>query len=1705
MALVGVNNLNSENKLGGLRNDTTSFTASNINSASLNTTSTQNMTGTNSLSVNASTESFDVFSSTTGNGNLQNTSNSAATTTTSGDLNMNHTLGNNQTQSTPNSQELYSEAPSTSTNNSTTQQPSGVSATSNTNSTTASNNYSQSNQGSNLTSSTNNMTGGTGTNSQGSIGGNVVNTGSTGSFQATSSMVSGTQATMNTGSGLSYANNTQAYNTGATSVTSASTSLTTSGNVSVSTEEYELMIEDFRKQLRNIGIKDYDIDRVINGELTLEELWNEIYNETSNDPKSTTKRDILEATTIHALNESLPEIDLNYNSIAEMNQEIDRLTREIEAARKEEMYQEISEADATRRLIEYMSSMGEDLEESLDNCTIAYKCRNENGDIVYFYGELGRIGTDLEVLEEISYRDMYGNSESCKKMYELVPKRTETYKDGFLGLWGDEKTREVQNLTWTQEQEDFYYKLGEQVMSEGYHDYFTDSEEVQKLLEERETLEYLRDYIDTELDYYLENIDPYINASDFEEKNEFDSKYEKIVSGINQGGYSVDYPKYIDDKEEMIAILSCLFNGSENIYGDVIYTYDSEGKISGAFSYTSGDDIFNHFKDNWGEILTDEEKEIFNYIVNTKGAEAAYEYLETIAPTLDQRWLETERLKDKEWAEKHPVLASIGSILITPFEGLSAACYSLNSLITGADLWRTDVYSRGDQWRSSVSAAIATDHPVWAFAYDTFMSMADTGALIALTTLTGGTATPLLSAVTMGSRAYVSSLNDALDRGVENNTAIAYAFGSATIETLCESYSVGHLMNLEEKVGTNTISFIKKLVPEDSIRAKALYIAAGAVTQGLAEGEEELCTEVLNFFWDQTLCKEKSTFNLTVQSYIASGMSEEEAILNAYKDEAKTCALSFAGGFFSGICFGGFQAGKITRQASLNHMNVFELDTEIRQMDEIRKLLEQTKAPTALAALSNVKTSINNGTLLQDAKTYITTKFNSVQNLETQTQINSETLNNTELERAKAELQSQLQALIDKRGLTFDEYVKQMGQIEGVDPKYKEQIEAKAKEVHQRAVEVEKAVSEMMKSLEVDGAHLEGFSHRYKSEDSIARKIMTRATELGISEATIEEVGNTGIKDSLRYTLILDQSNYSQGVYQSLMKLLDNGYQIVKANNSWGDAIYQGLNIGVLDPSGLNIELQFHTEGSFNTKEKLNHAYYEIGRSMYATEEEIKLANEIMQINQQQNVETINSMVGLDLAGILNNVELERAKTQLDSTANLGGLFNRVSKVQEQRNIASENYLQSVSYLNYPLLELNGYNQKSIEIANYRAQQGLRSVIVVNSTTDLDTYITRNLIRPELVSIKIPGALYKGKYSKQKYQSRMTYNAYEAQQIMERLTYILNTVDRSKSQVEQAYQVYSELGKYIRICREYEKIATQLQSDPASLQSFWDSVQGLRALIPNRFTGDATAICAGYSAVYYEIMKHLGIRCDYIRGTVTSDWSNGRPGGHAWNVIIAEDQLIPVDVTWFTSGGGNWFGGSTDFNISRVADQDETYKNFSTPYRPKYVAPQVQRQENIRQTENYGARVYKRNDGSYFTLSMLGHRTVNNTTLYKYAYSEWGPNGWNNARIIYTEIDVDKLPQQAQSGFINSLLLDSRVNQKVASNNGYIGYVDFNGKKYINESIIRFFAGYTKNYVDSNGLAVTVRKDLGPNVYQYYKFINDNGRTILNSIIVSSN
>lgn len=700
----------------------------------------------------------------------------------------------------------------------------------------------------------------------------------------------------------------------------------------------------------------------------IESTKNNIYNSVINafyniygakDPKQSynlTKRDILEAITIQALNENLEDIDLNYNSISEMDDKIKSLTKEIEEARKSELSHEMSELEATNRLIEYMSSNFENLDEAAANCLIAYKCKDSNGDIVYFYGNLGEIlGTDYEIIEEISYKDMYGESDTYKKLQEIIPKRQEEYKDGIL-WWAETKTREVQNLEWTDEQKIFYNELSDLLKEEGYHDFYNEDESTKKLLEQRETLTYLRDYINTEIDFYLKNVDPYINAQDFELNNDYKDNNKNLSTICTGESYKSGYveTKSITNVEDMIALLSCHLNKTNNVINDNVYIYDQNDSITGIFKYTCTDDIYLHYLKDWGTTINDEEVEIFNYINNTQGAQAAYNYLTDIASTMDQRWLNDERKKDKEWAENNKILASAGSVFVTPFEGIGAAYHSLNNLLTGSELWRTDVYSKGAQWRGSVAAAIEKDNPVGAFAYGTLMSVADTGALIALNTVTGGTVTTALSLATMGSRSYVSSLNDALDRGIDNKTAIGYAFGAAAIETICESYSVGHLMNLEDKIGDKTISFIKTLAPENSLESKILYVAAGAITQGLAEGEEELCTEILGTFYDQIVCKDQSKFNLAINEYELQGMSEDEAILNAFKDEAKECSLSFAGGFLSGVGFGGVQAGKITRQADLNNMNVFDLDSQIKDIETLKKVSALTIADKVKGILSSI-------------------------------------------------------------------------------------------------------------------------------------------------------------------------------------------------------------------------------------------------------------------------------------------------------------------------------------------------------------------------------------------------------------------------------------------------------------------------------------------------------------------------------------------------------------------------------------------------------------------------------------------------------------------------------------------------------------------------------------------------------------------------------
>lgn len=242
---------------------------------------------------------------------------------------------------------------------------------------------------------------------------------------------------------------------------------------------------------------------------------------------------------------------------------------------------------------------------------------------------------------------------------------------------------------------------------------------------------------------------------------------------------------------------------------------------------------------------------------------------------------------------------------------------------------------------------------------------------------------------------------------------------------------------------------------------------------------------------------------------------------------------------------------------------------------------------------------------------------------------------NADLLMKKAKLQEELVMFAHSQGMTFKEYIESCGKITQLDEATQTIVNQQARHIFEVAENAEPKISQMMRSLEVNGARLEGFNYRFKSEGSIARKIATKLN----GSASVDAIGYyaSNINDSLRYTLILDEKNYVNQMYDSLHKLINEGYQVRSINNSWGDSIYQGMNTSLVSPDGMVFELQFHTDASFKTKEFLNHQLYEIYRSPLADISQIKAAREIMEINQQMYVKTIDGMVNLTQFDIIDN------------------------------------------------------------------------------------------------------------------------------------------------------------------------------------------------------------------------------------------------------------------------------------------------------------------------------------------------------------------------------------------------------------------------------------------------------------------------------------
>ena len=237
--------------------------------------------------------------------------------------------------------------------------------------------------------------------------------------------------------------------------------------------------------------------------------------------------------------------------------------------------------------------------------------------------------------------------------------------------------------------------------------------------------------------------------------------------------------------------------------------------------------------------------------------------------------------------------------------------------------------------------------------------------------------------------------------------------------------------------------------------------------------------------------------------------------------------------------------------------------------------------------------------------------------------------------------------------MTLEEYGSQKAVLQ-ISEEQQKTADNLAKKVREKAEIVEPNITSDLEQLQNNDRNLIGLDHKLKGEASLSRKIISDAMN---DRMSLEEAA-AGIGDSVRYTMISSDENYNNDVIDCLTSLIDKDYKIRKFKNTWDNDIYKGINVSMYAPDGTVFELQFHTEESFYTKEKLNHLFYEIDRNSFSSIESQALAEDIMRYNTSK----IKKPIGVEKLNIVQELLNRKYDPLLVMPDNLNISLSKLSK-----------------------------------------------------------------------------------------------------------------------------------------------------------------------------------------------------------------------------------------------------------------------------------------------------------------------------------------------------------------------------------------------------------------------------------------------------------
>ncbi len=435
---------------------------------------------------------------------------------------------------------------------------------------------------------------------------------------------------------------------------------------------------------------------------------------------------------------------------------------------------------------------------------------------------------------------------------------------------------------------------------------------------------------------------PVTENPDFAEKSQYagskDSDYMSTSKLFDTKGF-----KKLSDVVEKIGNA---FSGNsiENLYNEINVKKQSNNPFDKV-----GDMLKSHlgYENSPADVMTDNEKALFNYYYNTGDYDTAQDLYNSISSELTDRVRALQADKANKNINNALDVAAVwpGTVLPKISAGLGqvglGAMSGLYEAVTGGDpLKAWNDVAKYNFMGSNATAQLAAagnkigeatgSETLVPMAYQALTSVLDSMVAMGIGSTLGLSEMALkaLTKLPMSGNVAMQKSLEVLSNGGTQEEAALSSLASGAVSYIAESLGTDTMFDiLTGKLGAKTArEFI----------IKALISSAGA--EGLEEGAEDLGNLITDYLiLDTNKDGAKSEWAQHYDELVQSGLGENEAKAQTIKDFVKNVGLDMFGGALGGLFGGGIEAGP-------GYFNYRQSGQAIKNSGNIERLSEQLKA-----------------------------------------------------------------------------------------------------------------------------------------------------------------------------------------------------------------------------------------------------------------------------------------------------------------------------------------------------------------------------------------------------------------------------------------------------------------------------------------------------------------------------------------------------------------------------------------------------------------------------------------------------------------------------------------------------------------------------------------------------------------------------------------